>query len=579
MKNVQHEKNFLKNGFVMIFYFLYILLYIFSAFRTKSLFLIDFFCIIPIILMIIHSIRIIKENKSIFCKRNIAFIIILLCSCLWIYYESHLRWNLETYYDAIRVLGSRLIILLSALIAYQIIICNDKIEKIFWNICTTIGLFFMVLLPVRIVPDENVHIYTAYRMSEIFLGNASSSSEYISMRKTDQEMFVDPIEMQHDEEMIEKYYLRSSEKPCKDYTENFNQSSIIRANDIAYVLPAIGISVGKICGLNGFYTLLLGRLSNFVLYILLGYWAIKLIPFCKLIPFFIALLPMSLQQGMSYSYDSIIISSSLFVVSSSLSIYYDTVQSNRSKKILVISIALFSLILLLLKGHAYFLIGLFPLFLYLNKKYDLNKYVKPTIIFLIGVVALYFLISLVFLFCVKSNLVTEPVNPIAWSNNDPGYTIQYFINHPIDLFYILGKTLFVNFLFYWQSSICSYLGWLNINVPYYYTFIYSLLMIIGVFENESSSEYYLDKSIILYNSLSGIITIIGIVFALIIAWTPMQYSTAMGVQGRYFIPSFILFLLLLKNIKIRLKIDVKYALVIFYIFITTFYLVSLMPKI
>ena len=60
---------------------------------------------------------------------------------------------------------------------------------------------------------------------------------------------------------------------------------------------------------------------NLIAFAFLISMAIHIVPKMKLLPFTVGLLPMSLQQGMSFSYDSIIISSSIFLIASFINLY------------------------------------------------------------------------------------------------------------------------------------------------------------------------------------------------------------------------------------------------------------------
>ena len=562
-----------------VLFFLYVLLFILIGMTCRSYLIINFMSAIPILYLVIACFRgHIDINKIKISKMQGICILLLIVANIWLQTRAYRLWSVINFYSTIRVLGARLLSLLSVILVYQIIIKKDKIENLFWTIGTVLILFFMFFLPVRIVPDETAHIYTTYRISEMMLGNIQGSDYIIPMRNTDKELFVDPIETQYNEQMLNHYYEMSQNNDSRSYNESISKTSVLTGNDIAYILPAFGVTLGKILGLNGFYTLLLGRLFNTIQYLILCYWAVKLIPFNKLIPFFIALLPMSLQQGMSYSYDSLIISSVLFVTCISLNLYCFKEKGKNSNKILVVFVAMFSIPLILLKGHAYFMIGLFPGILWLNKKYNLEKYIKYFWIFIGLLFGIYIIISCIAYF--KGGLhIAEPNNPIAWSNNDQGYTIQYFINHPIELILILARTTIINAQYYWRSSICSCLGWLTIIMSDHYVVAFTLILIMSSIILDENDYCYdkISKSILSYLLFSIIATSYGIILALVLAWTPLEYSIAMGVQGRYFIPVFIFVAICIKKINVKLKLE-KNNLALFDLVVMIFFMTSLMTK-
>ncbi|MGM9941612.1 MAG: DUF2142 domain-containing protein, partial [Bulleidia sp.] len=144
-------------------------------------------------------------------------------------------------------------------------------------------------------------------------------------------------------------------------------------------------------------------------------------------------------------------------------------------------------------------------------------------------------------------------NHIKWSNNQQGYTIQFFINNPLKMIYVYYRTFVENSFYYWRSAISSHLGWLNIITSPKYVAAFSLLLLLESQKSDDEQTSNVDSTIKLYSVFSVLITVFGIELALFITWTPLWSMVAQGVQGRYFIPVMIFFLLIIRNRKVMFK--------------------------
>ena len=120
-------------------------------------------------------------------------------------------------------------------------------------------------------------------------------------------------------------------------------------------------------------------------------------------------------------------------------------------------------------------------------------------------------------------------------------TIYHYIYHPVFFMSKFFNTIIdtENLIFYGKSYI-GILGWLNISLPKYsYLLISSFLFIYFIIIIFNNKPLY---SVNIYPLTSSIISILLVFLALDINWTHLQSSTIEGVQGRYFIPSSLLFI-------------------------------------
>ena len=81
---------------------------------------------------------------------------------------------------------------------------------------------------------------------------------------------------------------------------------------VAYIPQIFGTIIARLLHFGWIPLIMMGRLFNLIFFIILIYWAIKIIPIGKMVIFSIALLPMSMELASSFSYDSVIISLCVF---------------------------------------------------------------------------------------------------------------------------------------------------------------------------------------------------------------------------------------------------------------------------
>lgn len=559
-----HTKTFLKWG-VMLLHFIYAIMSYVVALQFRNILVISFFNLIPILLLIFvfiykHDFQKVKERIN---RKSIILLLVLAVADFWIIYNVTIRYQSNSYYGAVCYNSAYLITIGSILLFYGWITNNLKIENFFWFIGVTFGSVMMFMLPLRAVPDENVHIYTAYQRSEIMLNHIRSIDETIPMRKTDREVFIEPVEMEYNMTMAEHQYALSTKSADTTYSDSLDYDAGLQNHDLAYYISGLAIAIAKLINLNGFYTIMAGRIANLLFYLILCYYAVKCMPFNKMIPVGIALLPMSLQQGMSYSYDSMIICTSLFVVAATFQEFFAN-NDDKDKRFLRLSaIVLFSIPLLMLKSHAYIFIGLFPIFMFLHKRFNMCKIMKYASYAFIAFMIMFLVYAIVEYRFEFPDIIAEPSNPIKWAENQQGYTIQYFINNPLKLIFVCAQTLFVNAVYYWKSAVSSYLGWLNILTSDKYVIGFSGLLLLSAVKTPYGKNYNIDFAVGIYSVFTIFITLFGIILALFITWTPLISTISLGVQGRYFIPIMVFVLFLIRQSRFELKNNYDYVLIFF----------------
>lgn len=136
------------------------------------------------------------------------------------------------------------------------------------------------------MPDEGAHFTNAY---SVFHREANSKDLMTYRYPIDSKMY-------RNFKIIETYTKKG------DYTQD-KLAWHLNKNNFQYLPPAIGMLIGQLIYPSTGVMLTFGRLFNLLFYIAAIYFAIKKAKFGKWTMTAVALLPMSLQQAVSVSYD------------------------------------------------------------------------------------------------------------------------------------------------------------------------------------------------------------------------------------------------------------------------------------
>lgn len=160
------------------------------------------------------------------------------------------------------------------------------IEKIFLILITIFAGVTFVIQPIFSVPDEGAHFTNAYSVFH----RETNSKDLMTYRY--------PI----DSKMYRSFKIIDMYTKKGDYTQDKITWHLNRGN-FQYLPPAIGMLIGQLIYPSTGVILSFGRLFNLLFYIIAIYFAIKKAKFGKWMMAAVALLPMSLQQAASVSYD------------------------------------------------------------------------------------------------------------------------------------------------------------------------------------------------------------------------------------------------------------------------------------
>lgn len=354
-----------------------------------------------------------------------------------------------------------------------------KPEFIFIIFGFIFGLVMMFLTPPYQVPDESAHLLRACEVADGILYNKTPAQN---------------VECDN--------YIRKN----MELSRSGAVHQVTGYPPLLYFSSALGLKVGEIWG--GKIMFYLGRMFNFIVWLLLTALAIKITPVFKWMFLFAALFPMSVFEGMSLAADSFNNAFAFLFFAYLFKLIFG--EKETSKKDLIILVFM-SILSAFTKGAIY------PIFLFVFLPMKKHKY-----LFSFGCFALAFI-----LMSYWASINLPFINPDAAVE----YHKYMLLHHPLDFVKEFITAILFKASYYIRSCI-GILGWLNVRL---YPWVYNLTAIVFL----SMFIFLPEKKV---TDIQRILSIIVFMFfltamhlILYITWTPKESAEIIGFQGRYFI--------------------------------------------
>lgn len=193
-------------------------------------------------------------------------------------------------------------------------------ERVFLFFGVLFGVMIMIFTPPFLYPDENAHFYRS-------LGILDGQ---IVVQKPDEEHSGSFLPKSiHDFENRTKFYDFLADRDClkarisfKDisdassYTKNGEKIFVNHINTalyspVAYMPQLAGMAAAGMFTPSFLYIMFGGKICNFLFYLILGFFAIRSLPFLKWVGVLILLAPINLSLAGSLSTDPVLLSSSM----------------------------------------------------------------------------------------------------------------------------------------------------------------------------------------------------------------------------------------------------------------------------
>ena len=399
---------------------------------------------------------------------------------------------------------------------------TDKPWFLFFIIAFIFGGLMLFITPPNGVADENGHVLRACETADGILYNKipSESTKYDKLFD----------------------FLPPREENTFHYMSGYSP--------VMYMASAAGIKIGSILTGNGLFIFYLCRFLNLIVYIMLSAFAIKITPAFKYHFLFIALLPMALFEGMSFSADSFNNGFAFLFFAFIFKLIFDKEEITKKDYIILF---IFSIIGAFCKGLIYPLLLFFflPKFSYDFKYKNKYIYILPVIIFSLFICFFWHHIN---------NVVLNP--DLSEYNR-----ADIIFSKPLDVLYIIFNTTILSLKKYIFGIIGIFGNPAGIYLPsaMYTGCIYIFFLSLIILGERIKLIYRL------VSLLTFIIFYISVLYMMLINWTGINANEIIGVQGRYFIPAIpFLFLSLsfhISKISEKYKIYFKFFLLLFIIYL------------
>lgn len=381
------------------------------------------------------------------------------------------------------------------------------------SLVAALGLCFTFLVPPFQKPDENRHFYQSSALARgVTTCQVSSSGEvYLPL---DSGVYDFPKSLKYDEiahTPLRKFFLSDLS------WERYSPSAVTSAKDwcswsfVGYIVPSLGIMLGKLTHLYlvEFY---LARLVSFIFFFICLLASLKLAtPRDSRWILFYALLPMTIHQASSISYDSLQLALLPLIFAWVGRFLDQTAESKEGSSPIWFILTL----------------GLFVLAKPLSLVYLLLVFLIPNISWRQTILIFSCLLVLTLPYL-------KPLHYLGLEGGvDPQLQIEVITRDPLYYTQVFLETISTDSLEILKGIVGNF-GWLDYQLPIYLYFFYLigfgyLLSSRGVKTNQLRTGTLL----VLLLVVAGYY--LSTYAALYISWTSVGHTTIKGVQGRYFL--------------------------------------------
>lgn len=450
-----------------------------------------------------------------------------------------------------------------------------KIEKLFLIIGLISGVMFSLLFPLYQIPDELTHINMIYEDLGVDIDFSEVTNNFGDTKK---------ISGHYNAKVDLKKYFDLSEK-----IEIRNNFKVSNKRIISHLPQAIGIILGTTLKAPVLLTVTFSEVLACFFYVLVCYYALKLMPVKKEVFMMLMLLPICIQQIGTFSYDVIVNSISFLFIA-----YIFHLKFTKKEIVLFDLLKLISMLVVIyiVKLPYVVLAGilmLLPLkklnvnlgFIKINERVIKKNY-KKVLVFLL----VFFIILLILMFKVFNTFHYGRLFIAAILGGFD--TIKLFVN-----------TFFLNYDTYLVQLVGSF-GWHDIQVSVIFMVFVIMSILLFSLLNKNESEYKLKKWEIIYIYFINIV-LLGMIFLSMFSWTlnihnienyldlsVIEYvqlfkeiDVVEGVQGRYLIFNLVLFLIPLSSKFISSfinKFNYKFYLLVYYLVIIIYMFVVVLNR-
>ena len=504
------------------------------------------------------------------------------------YITKYVTRGMWKYYIALAVIFTLFLVAMYLLIFVK----KAKITTVFVAFSLVIGFVFSIYTPLKGSPDEYVHITTAYHKSNEILGIKDSynyADGTLLMRGCDAGNYSEPAKYNAFE--IQQIYEGVFSK-AGDKTELIPVKARIHDTSFGplFWAQAVGITLARLMGLGFVSMVIMGRLANLLLYTVLVWLAVKIMPIHKNTLAVLALTPVPLQLAGSFTYDTLVVALCFLFTAVVFSCTYAKEKMTVKEVLLLAVLAAFiapcKIVYITIIG----LIFIIPLSKFKNFKTAVVSFAV-----VIGCAAVMWIstnANLVFtmlgitpqpLFSMTAYAQTSQTDDILLiaeetetaqtaieeqteiqyniytdiapnGDNRNYFGIGYILRHIPQTIKLVFNTVQENGELYIRQIFGGILGEVIVSpvkINWLYTIAVMFIVFLSVLKKRDEPLQY--KGVRKWWALLLALAACGLFCFACITWTPINYTTVFGIQGRYFYPVLPLIVLFFANDSINLK--------------------------
>jgi uncharacterized membrane protein len=425
---------------------------------------------------------------------------------------------------------------------------NVHPHKFFMVTATLFGILFLFITPPFQTPDEPIHFYRAYQITQgNFVvdqkGQAAGNFLPSSLRETVDYTDTQPTLRANSNVKynIHKTKAALSIKELIGKTQLYDLTATAYYSPISYFPQASGILIARLLHQSPVVMMYAGRLFNLLIWVLFLALAIRCMPYKKWALVTVALIPMVVFDSISLGVDVM----TYGLVALILALILRIVEEGRSIdiKIMISLVSLFSGLVLAKQVAFVFL----PLVLLL-----------PTEIFGTGIKAWLKKASLILIPLVVFAgwiIVVGRLNLSNYAsfNANPHSQFEFIIHEPLGYADVLFRTYFFTTSDGIARSFIGTFGWLDAPLSELVATVGYIGLAFMMLVNYRPVKKMTRRNLLIL-LLVGILYWLAVTTALYAYYNPLKYKTVVGLQGRYFVPIAILAIPLVAGYSRRLMI-------------------------
>lgn len=429
-----------------------------------------------------------------------------------------------------------LIVVSGAVILFVWLFTDTQIHKVAALAALLYGLLYMVVITPHSPPDEYYHYRMSYKLSN-YLMLRWDKAEYAE--SDDFDFLGLPAHVNSTSAYL--WVINDFNLPDTDKSEDQFLKGVSLDYFPEYLAQAAGVALARLANQNVIRTFLAGRLFNLLLYTACVYFAVKRAPRFKLLLGLISIMPMSLHQAASYSYDCFVNGMSLLLISCILKGIFEKGPLSRSDFCWMLAVSM------LLTPAKVVYVCIVPLVLLIPAERYSGRRQK-----LIRSGAVLILCAAMMAAFQYSALMMRTTSEMSHVSGWDSFDIFYILHNPLTTAYMFLKSISEMMVDWLRGAIGASLSGLSLSIPSWIVSIYTLLLFTATIQVQDTGRALLLRERAAFFLVSAVVVLLTML-SMFLGWTSATSQVVVGVQGRYFIPVLPLMYMCLNNSNIFMK--------------------------